>query len=159
MWNGWAVTSSYMVGREKRSGDSPYDGSEWSAGDGIVGVLLSMSPDSSSMAIWFPTTSQSELDDSSWQSTRFQRAWVASGCTTVLISLVKSTKGASHSHTWLETCLAGLVAYEITDLASRIYQLGHRQQQQRQNPDLLFPNTSFSRSPQVAVELKQTSLC
>ncbi|XP_059662502.1 fatty acid desaturase 4, chloroplastic [Cornus florida] len=70
------------------------------------------------------TTSRTMLYDPSWQSTWSHRAWVASGCTTVLVSLAKSVAGAAHSHIWLEPMLAGLVGYVLADLGSGVYHWG-----------------------------------
>ena len=64
------------------------------------------------------------LNDSSLQSTWSHRAWMASGCTTVLISLAKSIMGAAHSHIWAEPILAGLVGYILADLVSGVYHWG-----------------------------------
>ncbi|XP_062015394.1 fatty acid desaturase 4, chloroplastic [Rosa rugosa] len=64
------------------------------------------------------------LNDPSLLSTWSHRAWVASGCTTVLISLAKSVAGAAHSHIWAEPILAGLVGYVLADLGSGVYHWG-----------------------------------
>lgn len=64
------------------------------------------------------------INDPSLLSTWSHRAWVASGCTTVLISLAKSMAGAANSHIWLEPALAGLVGYILADLASGVYHWG-----------------------------------
>ncbi|KAK9938481.1 hypothetical protein M0R45_015214 [Rubus argutus] len=64
------------------------------------------------------------LNDPSLLSTWSHRAWVASGCTTVLISLAKSVTGAAHSHIWAEPILAGLVGYVLADLGSGVYHWG-----------------------------------
>ncbi|XP_059430098.1 fatty acid desaturase 4, chloroplastic-like [Corylus avellana] len=61
------------------------------------------------------------LNDPTLTSTWSHRAWVASGCTTVLISLAKAIAGAAESHTWLEPILAGLLGYILVDLASGFY--------------------------------------
>lgn len=61
------------------------------------------------------------LDDPTLQSTWSHRAWLATGCTTVAISLVKCVTAAADSHTWLEPILAGLVGYILADLGSGVY--------------------------------------
>ncbi|KAF3453485.1 hypothetical protein FNV43_RR03925 [Rhamnella rubrinervis] len=48
-------------------------------------------------------------------STWSHRAWVATGCTTVLVSLAKSIMGAANSHIWLETILAGLFGRQFAN--------------------------------------------
>lgn len=62
-----------------------------------------------------------EPDDQSLQSTWAHRAWVTSGCTTVLISLAKSMTAAAASQQWLQPVLAGLAGYVLADLGSGIY--------------------------------------
>lgn len=69
-------------------------------------------------------SARSRLNDPSMLSTWTHRAWVASGCTTVLISLAKSVAGAADSHIWLEPALAGLIGYILADLASGVYHWG-----------------------------------
>lgn len=69
-------------------------------------------------------TNASLINDPSLQSTGSHRLWVASGCTTVLISLAKSVAGAADSHIWLEPILAGLVGYVLADLGSGVYHWG-----------------------------------
>ncbi|KAI5641829.1 hypothetical protein M9H77_00377 [Catharanthus roseus] len=64
------------------------------------------------------------LDDPSLQSTWSHRAWVASGCSTILISLAKSITGAADSHIWVEPVLAALVGYVLADLGSGVYHWG-----------------------------------
>lgn len=49
---------------------------------------------------------------------------MASGCATVLISLVKCAAGSAASHMWLEPVLAGLVGYLLADLGSGVYHWG-----------------------------------
>ncbi|GER32938.1 Kua-ubiquitin conjugating enzyme hybridlocalisation domain [Striga asiatica] len=63
-------------------------------------------------------------DQSSLKSTWSHWAWVAGGCTTVLVSLAKSFSGAASSHVWLEPILAGLLGYVLADLGSGIYHWG-----------------------------------
>lgn len=65
-----------------------------------------------------------KLNDPSLQSTWSHRAWLASGCTTVLVSLAKSAMAAADSHMWLEPILAGLVGYVLADLGSGVYHWG-----------------------------------
>ncbi|KAI8552800.1 hypothetical protein RHMOL_Rhmol06G0296100 [Rhododendron molle] len=61
------------------------------------------------------------LDDPTLQSTWSHRAWLATGCTTVAISLAKCVTAAADSHNWLEPILAGLVGYILADLGSGVY--------------------------------------
>ncbi|KAJ7963844.1 fatty acid desaturase 4, chloroplastic [Quillaja saponaria] len=58
------------------------------------------------------------------QSTWSHRAWVATGCTTVFISLAESMIGAAEVHMWLEPILAGLIGYILADLGSGVYHWG-----------------------------------
>uniref|UniRef100_A0A7N0T207 Lipid desaturase domain-containing protein n=1 Tax=Kalanchoe fedtschenkoi TaxID=63787 RepID=A0A7N0T207_KALFE len=60
----------------------------------------------------------SPQNDPSLRSTWPQRAWVATGCTTVLISLTEAT---ADSNLWAESLLAGLVGYVFADLGSGVY--------------------------------------
>ncbi|XVF03904.1 hypothetical protein REPUB_Repub05bG0033600 [Reevesia pubescens] len=60
-------------------------------------------------------------NDPRFKSTWSQRAWVASGCITLLISLAKAIKGTADSHMWVETLLAGYVGYILADLLSGVY--------------------------------------
>ncbi|KAK7305086.1 hypothetical protein VNO77_42986 [Canavalia gladiata] len=60
-------------------------------------------------------------NDPSWQSTWSHRAWVVAGCTTLLISLGESIKGAIDMHLWAEPILAGWVGYIMADLGSGVY--------------------------------------
>ncbi|CAI9088432.1 OLC1v1022760C1 [Oldenlandia corymbosa var. corymbosa] len=71
-----------------------------------------------------PVTPASLLNDPSLKSTWPQRAWVAGGCTTVLISLAKSITGSAEAHIWLEPILAGLLGYVLADLGSGVYHWG-----------------------------------
>ncbi|GMH05734.1 hypothetical protein Nepgr_007574 [Nepenthes gracilis] len=65
------------------------------------------------------------LNDPSLQSTWSHRAWVASGCTAMLISLAKAiTTTTTATHLWLEPALAGMVGYFLADLGSGIYHWG-----------------------------------
>ena len=59
--------------------------------------------------------------DPSILSTWSHRAWLTSGCTVVLISLIKSIVGVTNSHIWLSPTLAGLVGYVVADLWSGVY--------------------------------------
>ncbi|KAM3396240.1 fatty acid desaturase 4, chloroplastic isoform X1 [Capsicum galapagoense] len=70
------------------------------------------------------SSTRSVLNDPSLKSTWTHRAWMASGCTTVLISLVKSATGAIDSQMWVEPLIAGYIGYVISDLASGIYHWG-----------------------------------
>lgn len=63
-------------------------------------------------------------NDPGLQSTWPHRAWVASGCTTLFISLAKAVTGAAASHMWLEPILAGYVGYVLADLLSGVYHWG-----------------------------------
>uniref|UniRef100_A0A7C8ZN65 Lipid desaturase domain-containing protein n=1 Tax=Opuntia streptacantha TaxID=393608 RepID=A0A7C8ZN65_OPUST len=63
-------------------------------------------------------------DDPDLKSTWAHRAWVASGCTTVLVSLAKSIEAAAGSHIWVEPLLAGLAGYILADLGSGVYHWG-----------------------------------
>ncbi|CAH9075967.1 unnamed protein product [Cuscuta europaea] len=60
----------------------------------------------------------------SLKSTRSHRAWVACGCTTVLISLAKGVAVAAASHAWLQPLLAGYIGYVLADLGSGVYHWG-----------------------------------
>ncbi|KAG4923962.1 hypothetical protein JHK87_049502 [Glycine soja] len=60
-------------------------------------------------------------NDPSLQSTWSHRAWVAAGCTTLLISLGESIKGAMDLNMWAEPILAGWVGYILADLGSGVY--------------------------------------
>ncbi|KAJ4726096.1 fatty acid desaturase 4, chloroplastic-like [Melia azedarach] len=70
------------------------------------------------------TNSPPLLNDSTLQSTWSHRAWVATGCSTVLISLAKSIVAAASCHIWLEPMLAGYVGYILADLGSGVYHWG-----------------------------------
>lgn len=63
-------------------------------------------------------------NDPGLKSTWAHRAWVASGCTTVLVSLAKSIEAVAGSHIWAEPILAGLVGYILADLGSGVYHWG-----------------------------------
>ncbi|KAL2322629.1 hypothetical protein Fmac_027008 [Flemingia macrophylla] len=60
-------------------------------------------------------------NDPSLQSTWSHRAWVAAGCTTLLISLGESIKGAMDLNIWGEPILAGWIGYILADLGSGVY--------------------------------------
>lgn len=64
------------------------------------------------------------LNDPALQSTWAHRAWVATGCSTVLVSLAKSIAAAASSHIWLEPMLAGYIGYVLADLGSGVYHWG-----------------------------------
>lgn len=63
-------------------------------------------------------------NDPALKSTWSHRAWLASGCTTVLVSLAKSITLANDSHIWVEPILASLVGYVLADLGSGVYHWG-----------------------------------
>lgn len=67
------------------------------------------------------TSSPIIVNDSDIKSTWSHRAWLATGCTTVLVSLAKSVTGSVESHMWLEPLLAGCAGYILADLASGVY--------------------------------------
>ncbi|XP_057487273.1 fatty acid desaturase 4, chloroplastic-like [Actinidia eriantha] len=69
-------------------------------------------------------TTHVTLNYPSLQSTWSHRAWVASGCTTLAVSLVKCVTAAAESHMWFEPILAGLVGYVLADLGSGLYHWG-----------------------------------
>ncbi|KAL3639956.1 hypothetical protein CASFOL_014924 [Castilleja foliolosa] len=65
-------------------------------------------------------------DENWYKATWAHRAWFATGCTTVLISLSKSiilliSKYPSTPRTWLELALAAAFGYLLADLVSGIY--------------------------------------
>lgn len=70
------------------------------------------------------TPDRPSIKDPDLLSTWPHRAWVASGCTTVLISLLKCATGSAHSQMWLEPVLAGLIGYVLADLGSGVYHWG-----------------------------------
>ncbi|KAG8379636.1 hypothetical protein BUALT_Bualt07G0109600 [Buddleja alternifolia] len=75
------------------------------------------------------TDHMQDAKDESWHAaTPGQRAWFASGCTTLLITLAKSIvmiAGAPNRlRTLVETTLAGFVGYILADLVSGIYHWG-----------------------------------
>ncbi|KAL6553407.1 hypothetical protein OROGR_007249 [Orobanche gracilis] len=62
------------------------------------------------------------IKDENWyKATWAHRAWFATGCTTVLISLAKSLILLSTPRTWLEFTSAAQLAYLLADLVSGIY--------------------------------------
>nr|XP_023901061.1 fatty acid desaturase 4, chloroplastic-like [Quercus suber] len=71
-----------------------------------------------------PSNNQPILNGPSLRSTWVHRAWIACGCTMVLISLAKAIMGAAKSHIWLKPILAGLVGYVLADLMSGVYHWG-----------------------------------
>ncbi|CAI9262668.1 unnamed protein product [Lactuca saligna] len=71
------------------------------------------------------TVTPPKIDDPSLKSTWAHRAWVATGCTTVLISLANSIIGSIDSHIWLEPILSGFIGYLFADLGSGVYHWGH----------------------------------
>ncbi|XP_054799667.1 fatty acid desaturase 4, chloroplastic-like [Prosopis cineraria] len=60
-------------------------------------------------------------NDPSLRSTWSHRAWVAAGCTTVLVSLAKCISQATIMQVWFEPVLAGWVGYILADLGSGVY--------------------------------------
>ncbi|XP_047341875.1 fatty acid desaturase 4, chloroplastic-like [Impatiens glandulifera] len=64
------------------------------------------------------------LTDPSLQSTWSHRAWLASGCTSLLFSLVKCLGHAAQSHSFPEPILAAVLGYVLADLGSGIYHWG-----------------------------------
>ncbi|CAH1428700.1 unnamed protein product [Lactuca virosa] len=70
------------------------------------------------------TVTPPKIDDPSLKSTWAHRAWVATGCTTVLISLANSIIGSIDSHIWLEPILSGFIGYLFADLGSGVYHWG-----------------------------------
>ncbi|KAK6946882.1 Lipid desaturase domain [Dillenia turbinata] len=74
--------------------------------------------------IQLTVASKPDPNDPSLQSAWSHRAWVASGCATVLISLAKSLTTSIDSQMWLEPTLAGLVGYVLADLGSGVYHWG-----------------------------------
>ena len=60
-------------------------------------------------------------NDPSLQSTWSHRAWVAAGCTTVLVSLAKCISQSANLHVWFEPVLASLAGYILADLGSGVY--------------------------------------
>ncbi|KAL5730840.1 palmitoyl-[glycerolipid] 3-(E)-desaturase [Ranunculus cassubicifolius] len=59
--------------------------------------------------------------DPDLQSTWTHRAWVASGCTSVLVALAKSIVNLSDTDMFLEPMAAGLIGYVLADLGSGVY--------------------------------------
>ncbi|KAF8023826.1 hypothetical protein BT93_F1108 [Corymbia citriodora subsp. variegata] len=64
------------------------------------------------------------LDDPSLKSTWGHRAWLACGCTAVLVALAKSVVVSCESHAWAEPVLAGALGYVLADLGSGVYHWG-----------------------------------
>ncbi|XP_021755785.1 fatty acid desaturase 4, chloroplastic-like [Chenopodium quinoa] len=63
-------------------------------------------------------------DDPALKSTWGHRAWLASGCTTLLVSLAKCVAASTDSHIWAKPILSGLVGYILADLGSGVYHWG-----------------------------------
>ncbi|KAM7498865.1 hypothetical protein LguiA_023279 [Lonicera macranthoides] len=61
------------------------------------------------------------LDDQILQSSWSHKAWLTTGCTTVLATLANSITNATGSQMWLEPILASLVGYVLADLGSGVY--------------------------------------
>ncbi|XP_071694332.1 fatty acid desaturase 4, chloroplastic-like [Rutidosis leptorrhynchoides] len=62
-----------------------------------------------------------KFNDPSLKSTWSHRVWVATGCTTISVSLAISVVGSVTSHLQLELILALLLGYLFADLASGVY--------------------------------------
>ncbi|KAI3673798.1 hypothetical protein L6452_39928 [Arctium lappa] len=71
-----------------------------------------------------PLVTPPQLDDPSIKSTWSHRAWVATGCTTVLASLAVSFIGSINSHIWLEPILSVFAGYLFADLVTGVYHWG-----------------------------------
>ncbi|GJV94467.1 fatty acid desaturase 4, chloroplastic-like protein [Tanacetum coccineum] len=71
-----------------------------------------------------PLVTPPKSDDPSLKSTWSHRAWVATGCTSVLASLASSIVGSYDSHIWVEPVLSGFVGYLFADLGSGVYHWG-----------------------------------
>ncbi|XP_071694935.1 fatty acid desaturase 4, chloroplastic-like [Rutidosis leptorrhynchoides] len=71
-----------------------------------------------------PLVNPPKNDDPSLKSTWSHRAWVATGCTTVLASLAASVVESVDSHIWLEPVLSGFIGYLFADLGSGVYHWG-----------------------------------
>ncbi|XP_057540418.1 fatty acid desaturase 4, chloroplastic-like [Amaranthus tricolor] len=63
-------------------------------------------------------------DDPDLKSTWTHRAWLASGCTTMLAALAKAIVASAGSHIWAEPILAALTGYVLADLGSGVYHWG-----------------------------------
>ncbi|KAF9587801.1 hypothetical protein IFM89_005676 [Coptis chinensis] len=63
------------------------------------------------------------INDPSLRSTWTHRAWVASGCTSVLVALAKSivNLNVADTNVLVEPILAGLIGYVLADLGSGVY--------------------------------------
>nr|GMC51774.1 fatty acid desaturase 4, chloroplastic [Ipomoea batatas] len=86
--------------------------------------VVGLEPRLSTNAAEFVSTAKTLLNDPSLKSTWSHRAWVACGCTIVLVSLAKSVAGAAVSHAWFEPILAGYIGYVLADLGSGVYHWG-----------------------------------
>ncbi|XP_049347934.1 fatty acid desaturase 4, chloroplastic-like [Solanum verrucosum] len=69
-------------------------------------------------------STRSILNDPTLQSTWAHRAWMVSGCTTLLICFAKSALGVVDSHRWVGPLIACCIGYVLSDLASGIYHWG-----------------------------------
>ncbi|EOY12432.1 hypothetical protein QUC31_001820 [Theobroma cacao] len=87
----------------------------------VIEPRLVTTPD---LVTTIPSTGPPLPNDPSLQSTWSHRGWVASGCTTLVISLAKAMMGVADSHVWLEPMLAGYVGYIVADLLSAVYHWG-----------------------------------
>ncbi|XP_042478163.1 fatty acid desaturase 4, chloroplastic [Macadamia integrifolia] len=70
-----------------------------------------------------PSSAVPTATDPDLQSTWTHRTWVATGCTSVLVSLAKSAMAASETSPtmWLEPLLASYLGYLLADLGSGVY--------------------------------------
>nr|GEV07800.1 hypothetical protein [Tanacetum cinerariifolium] len=71
-----------------------------------------------------PFVTPPKSDDPSLKSTWSHRAWVTTGCTTVLASLASSLVGSYDSHILVQPILSGFVGYLFADLGSGVYHWG-----------------------------------
>ncbi|XP_054799216.1 fatty acid desaturase 4, chloroplastic-like [Prosopis cineraria] len=67
------------------------------------------------------TTSHPLTNDPSLQSTWSHRAWVAAGCTTVIVSLAKCISQATIMQVSFEPVFAAWLGYMLADLGSGVY--------------------------------------
>ncbi|KAK9072278.1 hypothetical protein SSX86_008711 [Deinandra increscens subsp. villosa] len=71
-----------------------------------------------------PIITSPKADDPGLKSTWSHRAWVATGCTTVLATLASSVVGSANEHMWIEPVLSGFMGYLFADLGSGVYHWG-----------------------------------
>lgn len=86
-------------------------------------IVLKPSPTSSTPA-QVQTIKGPRPNDPALKSTWEHRAWLASGCTTLLVALAKSIAASAQAHIWAEPVLAGLAGYVLADLGSGVYHWG-----------------------------------